>query len=175
MDRHLTLLLLAATLAACCPAPDSTADRQPAAQLTAIPSVPAASPTAATGAPAVHPGVDAYRRGDYAAARPLLESEAAAGDAEAQYLLGELHFRGHGTPRNYAQARHWLEQAAAQEHPAAQHRLAEIHAYGYGVPRDTVAANRWEERARANGWGAPTAPPAATDAPTPPGAPPAAQ
>ncbi|MCH8098520.1 MAG: sel1 repeat family protein [Proteobacteria bacterium] len=60
----------------------------------------------------VDEGVVAYNRGDYATAlrewRPLAEQ----GDAEAQFNLGLMYYKGRGVPQDYAEAVKWYRLAA---------------------------------------------------------------
>ncbi|MBM3508219.1 MAG: SEL1-like repeat protein, partial [Alphaproteobacteria bacterium] len=59
-------------------------------------------------------GLEAYGRGDYAAAlkewRPLAEQ----GDAIAQALLGFMYAEGQGVPQDHAEAVKWYRRAAEQ-------------------------------------------------------------
>ena len=61
-----------------------------------------------------------------------LEKKAQAGDPEAQYWLGEIHFESLGVKQDLAAARKWLQQAAAQGNPKAQYRLASMLFTGQG-------------------------------------------
>ena len=61
-----------------------------------------------------------------------LQTQAAQGNAEAQYSLGVLYANGRGVPQDYVQARQWWEQAAAQGHREAPFNL------GCSTTRDTV-------------------------------------
>src|SRR6186713_3119556 len=75
----------------------------------------------ASGASAdVKAGVDAWQLGNYPAAiaqwRPLAE----AGDADAQYNLGQAYKLGRGVPLDLRTAQGWYEKAARQGHPQAQ-------------------------------------------------------
>ncbi len=62
-------------------------------------------------------GVAAYDRGDYATAirewRPLAEQ----GNADAQFFLGFMYYKGRGVPQDYAQAHMWYNLAASRFSP----------------------------------------------------------
>lgn len=74
----------------------------------------------------VKTGVDAWQRGDFAAAvaewRPLADQ----GDADAQYNLGQAYKLGRGVPQDIAIAESWYEKAAQQGHPQAAANLGLI-------------------------------------------------
>lgn len=72
-----------------------------------------------------------------------LETQAAAGNAEAQNNLGALYAEGKGVTKDYVQARQWYEKAAAQGHALAQNNLAELYFAGLGVQQDYVRAYMW--------------------------------
>jgi uncharacterized protein len=67
----------------------------------------------------VQTGIGAWQQGDYpravAAWRPLAE----AGNADAQFNLGQAYRLGRGVPQDVAQAEHWFELAARQRHEQA--------------------------------------------------------
>ncbi len=95
----------------------------------------------------------ALDHGDYAAALPLLISEAEEGRVDARYALGVLYEKGRGVDINYEQAYHWYRLAAEDGHGAAQYALARLYAYGQGVPQDTAQASIWSQRAIDGGYG----------------------
>ncbi|HEX8513052.1 MAG TPA: SPOR domain-containing protein [Allosphingosinicella sp.] len=68
----------------------------------------------------VKAGIDRWTRGDYAGAvaqwRPLAE----AGNADAQFNLGQAYKLGRGVPANAATAQSWYQKAARQGHEQAQ-------------------------------------------------------
>lgn len=72
----------------------------------------------------VKAGVAAWGRKDYAAAVAEWRGPAAAGDADAQYNLGQAYRRGLGVAADPAQAESWYRKAAAQGHVQAQASLA---------------------------------------------------
>src|SRR5215207_2393692 len=74
-------------------------------------------------AQSVKAGIDAWQRGDHAAAvaiwRPLAEN----GDADASFNLAQAYRLGRGVPINLAAAQTWLERAARKDHLDAQSTL----------------------------------------------------
>ncbi len=96
-------------------------------------------------------GLDAYNRGDYETAFKEWHPLAEQGNAQAQYYLGVLYFKGEGVPQDYAQARKWWRKAAAQGHAIAQFNLGLLYNFGLGVPQDYVQAHMWDNLAAAQG------------------------
>ncbi|WP_019515050.1 SPOR domain-containing protein [Sphingomonas sp. Mn802worker] len=85
----------------------------------------AAAMMAATPALAdVKSGVEAWSRGDYPAAVAQWRAPAAAGDADAQFNLGQAYKLGRGVPADQAQATELYRKAAAQGHPQATDNYA---------------------------------------------------
>lgn len=82
---------------------------------------------------------------------PLEEcrEKAAAGDAEAQYQLGQRYEEGRGISKNGIRAVIQYKKAAEQKHPKACARLSALYARGEFVKRDAVLAEKY--RAWANG------------------------
>jgi TPR repeat protein len=68
---------------------------------------------------------------------------AVAGDAQAQYEMGERFFQGLGVTKEYAPAAAWFELAAKQGHPQAQRNLALMLFLGRGVAIDLAEAYKW--------------------------------
>lgn len=77
------------------------------------------------------------------------ETRAAAGDIEAQLVLGRWHLGGAGRGRDYPQAAQWLSQAAASGNAEAQYLMGTLCEVGGGVPRSPSNAVMWFERAAA--------------------------
>lgn len=96
----------------------------------------------------VDDGMIAFRRGDYAGAiqewRPLAE----AGDEQAQYYLGFVHYKGIGVSRDLSEAEKWFRMAAEQGHAFAQLSLGAIRGEAQGAPLD-FQAYVWFTRAAA--------------------------
>jgi uncharacterized protein len=85
-------------------------------------------------------GVAAYERGDYATAikewRPLAEQ----GDADAQFLVGNMYDNGEGVPEDDTEAVNWYRKAAEQGNAWAQFYLGFMYSNGQGVPQDYAEA-----------------------------------
>jgi TPR repeat protein len=96
-------------------------------------------------------GMDAYNRGDFAAALREWQPLAEQGDARAQFSFGLLYENGDGVPRDYAKARQWYEKAAAQGDAKAQLYLGMQYSFGQGGPVDLVQAYMWYSLAAGNG------------------------
>jgi hypothetical protein len=98
----------------------------------------------------LEPVKSAIRLKDFTAASATLQRLAAAGNSEAQYLLGAFYLNGlAGAPDRMA-ARSWLEKAAAQGHARAAFSLASL--CSDAEPPDRECATRWLSRARALGF-----------------------
>jgi len=104
-------------------------------------------PGADAGPDAVKRGEDAWRAGDRAAAVEAWRAPAAAGNADAQYLLGRAYESGRGVPRNPEEAIRFYRLAAAQGHPAANRMLGLIY-FENGRPAEAMV---YYERAAAGG------------------------
>jgi TPR repeat protein len=86
-------------------------------------------------------GAAAYKRGDYLTAMRFLRPLAHQGNADAQFLLGEIYYRGRGVEQDYTTAVTWYRKAADQGHPGAQWSLGTMYQNGLGdVPRAFAAA-----------------------------------
>jgi cell division septation protein DedD len=68
----------------------------------------------------VKTGVDAWQRGDYKKALGEWRGPAAAGDADAQFNMGQAYKLGRGVPVDLAIAEDWYRKAALQGHPQAE-------------------------------------------------------
>lgn len=67
----------------------------------------------------VKAGVDAWARGDYRQAIEQWRDPAAAGDADAQFNLGQAYKLGRGVNVDLKVAEEWYRKAAVQGHPQA--------------------------------------------------------
>jgi len=98
-------------------------------------------------------GLDAYRRGDYAAAlqewRPLAER----GLPSAQYRLGTMYAYGIFVVKDYKVARAWYEEAARQGEAPAAYELGLMYEIGRGVVEDRHRAAYWYQQGALRGHG----------------------
>lgn len=96
-------------------------------------------------------GEAAFKAGNYADAYLQLLPAARAGDARAQFMLGELSDNGLGPiALDPHEAVRWYRMAAAQDHGEAQFALARHYALGRGVKLDKDEAVKWLTRAADN-------------------------
>ena len=80
-------------------------------------------------------------------------TKAIAGDAEAQYQLGECYYSGEDVQKDYAEAVKWYLKAAAQGHTEAEYSLGFCYYNGYGVEENNDEAFRWFKIAADKGHG----------------------
>ncbi len=71
----------------------------------------------------VKAGVDAWQQGDYAKSITEWRPMAAAGDADAQFNLGQAYKLGRGVPMDMPIAIEWFRKAAAQGHQRASDNM----------------------------------------------------
>jgi len=86
-------------------------------------------------------GREYMQAGEYEKAIQELQPLADQGSPTAEYLLGEIFFRGHGGDSQ--QALKWMTASAEQGYAQAQARLGIIYAKGDGVPINNIEAYRW--------------------------------
>ncbi|WP_242416427.1 SPOR domain-containing protein [Sphingomonas panni] len=95
----------------------------------------------------VKAGVDAWARGDWATAVREWQQPAAAGDADAQFNLGQAYKLGRGVKMDMAQAERWYALAAQQGHAQAEDNYGLI-LFQNGKRADAV---KWLERSSQRG------------------------
>ena len=78
---------------------------------------------------------------------PALLAKANAGDAEAQYQLGNAYNYGDKVRRDYAQALIWYRKSAEQGNPDSEFQLGGLYHFGHGVPKDDVQTFAWTKKA----------------------------
>jgi cell division protein FtsN len=100
----------------------------------------------------VKAGVDAWSRGDYRKAVEEWRGPAVAGDADAQFNLGQAYKLGRGVPVDLGMAEQWYGKAAAQGHPQAEENyglaLFQNNKRGQAIPWLQKASQRGEPRAQ---------------------------
>jgi hypothetical protein len=101
----------------------------------------------AAAAPAGIDPFDAYRRGEFVAARAAWSAQAADGDASARFMLGYLAEAGLGAPWSARTAAGWYRAAAEAGHAEAMYRLGRLYEVGLGVAPDGLEARRWYREA----------------------------
>jgi TPR repeat protein len=80
-----------------------------------------------------------------------MEKLAESGNANAQFMLGSVLYRGTGFSRSVNEAAKWIRKAADQENVEACFLLGVCYCDGSGVLQDYVKAISWWEKAAANG------------------------
>ena len=121
------------------PAP-APATAQPAGRATLTPAAPL---TPAPAKPVETAPVEPVRL-------TLMEA-AAAGDAAAQYEVGQRYATGDGVTQDMTQAAEWFERAAGQGLAIAQYRLATQYEKGRGVAQDDAKARALYTQAAESG------------------------
>ncbi len=123
--------------------------------LTAAIALPLAAAAAALAVPAfadVKDGVDAWQAGDYQKAVAEWRPLAVAGDADAQFNLGQAYKLGRGVPADLGQAESWYRRAAKQGHLQAEDNLGLIlftaNKREEAMPYIKASADRGEPRAQ---------------------------
>lgn len=77
--------------------------------------------------------------------------KAEAGDVDAQYNLGIIHYHGEGVPRNFEEALIWFHRAAEQNDADAQYTLGFMYGRGEGVTKSHDLSVSWFGRAAEQG------------------------
>ena len=77
-----------------------------------------------------------------------IKSKAKAGDAKAQWSLGQIYesgrfLYGKGGKKDLKEAVKWFRMAAEQNDPQAQAKLGFMHIVGRGVKKDGNEATKW--------------------------------
>lgn len=100
----------------------------------------------------VKAGVDAWGRGDYKTAISEWRGPSAAGDADAQFNMGQAYKLGRGVPADLAQAERYYKMAADQGHLQASDNygliLFQKKRQQEALPYLQASANRGEPRAQ---------------------------
>ena len=100
----------------------------------------------------VRAGVEAWQAGDYARALREWRPAAVAGDADAQFNLGQAYKLGRGVNADLPQAADWFRRAAAQGHLQAEDNLGlvlyELNRKAESLPFLERSAARGEPRAQ---------------------------
>ena len=96
-------------------------------------------------------GLDAYNAGDYTTAFAKFAPLAHAGNAQAQFTLGTMYYKGNGVPQNDVKSAKWHHRAAEAGHASAQFTLGTMYATGKGVKQDNRISYMWLDLATGQG------------------------
>jgi len=66
--------------------------------------------------------------------------QAAQGDVEAQYAVGDMYYKGRGTYVDREKAYTWFRRSAAQGHRKAEFKLGYMYLKGFGVGQNSTRA-----------------------------------
>lgn len=86
----------------------------------------ATSPELKNAGPDFDTAKQAYLKGDYQRALPLLKNEAKRGTPRAQYTLGYMYYNGLGVKQDESVAVEWIRQAANNGDPLAVEALSRM-------------------------------------------------
>ncbi|MEO5348244.1 MAG: sel1 repeat family protein [Magnetococcus sp. YQC-3] len=78
-------------------------------------------------------------------------TDAANGNADAQFNLGWMYYNGKGVKQSYQEAGKWLRKAADQGDVSAQYVLGWMCEQGRGLPQDYREAAKWFRKAAEQG------------------------
>ncbi|CAN5689987.1 hypothetical protein BH23DEI1_BH23DEI1_18980 [soil metagenome] len=88
-------------------------------------------------------GLRSFREAEFSAAEQVWSRLAAAGDPDAQFMLGYMRETGLGRPWSARAAAQWYLNAAEAGHQEAQWRLGTLYDRGLGVAWSPAEAHRW--------------------------------
>lgn len=90
---------------------------------------------------------DSFTKGQFPQAIENLIPTANAGNAEAEFLLGNIYTLGLGVPKDVTRGFEFYHPAASKGHPSAQLRLSRAYATGAGTQPDRLRAYVWSRLA----------------------------
>jgi len=102
--------------------------------------------------PVYRAGLANFYRHDYNMAQNYWRQAAKAGNASAQYRLGQLYQQGLGVSVSYVTARYWFKKAAYKGHWLAQNDLGSLYQNGQGGVRSVHLALHWYKKSAAQGY-----------------------
>jgi hypothetical protein len=106
----------------------------------------------------------AYERQEYRQALPIFDRLATTGDAEAQYMLGQMHEAGQGTLQDFVEAHKWYNLAAARghRHAATARDAVAARMTAQQISEAQQSARAWQPRATPSRLAPDPSPPAET-------------
>ena len=93
-------------------------------------------PPILAGAVEVEAGIDAIKRKDYEAAYKILRPEAEAGNARAQFAIGQMYVQGYFVAKSDETGIKWYRRAAAQGFQPAFYLIGNHYLFGFGIQQD---------------------------------------
>lgn len=105
-----------------------------------------------------------YERQEYHQALPMFDRLATTGDADAQYMLGQMHEAGQGTLQDFVEAHKWYNLAAARghRHAAAARDAVAARMTAQQISEAQQIARAWQPRATPSGIAPEPSPPVET-------------
>ena len=100
-------------------------------------------------AASIEPAFAADEAPDYIEEMRKWQPKAEAGDAEAQFQLGQMYALGHGFKQNFKTAAEWYAKSAEQGNAKARTALGMCYKSGIGVAKNEDTAREWFEKAAA--------------------------
>ena len=88
-------------------------------------------------------GIADYKKTDFANVIDKWILLAENGNAEAQYFLGLIYYKGKGVSQDYKVALKWYTLAAEQSNAVAQYNLGIMYSFGLGVVPNYKKALKW--------------------------------
>ncbi|MES1991619.1 MAG: peptidoglycan-binding protein [Pseudomonadota bacterium] len=133
------------------PAAMPVARPKPSKQTNNVTDGPAITPGPMANAAPTKPVASAPATATVPASERDLRSAAIAGNAAAQYEVGQRYANGENVPQDLAQSAYWYGLAADQGLAISQYRLAALYEKGRGVAQDNVKARELYEKAANKG------------------------
>jgi TPR repeat protein len=96
-------------------------------------------------------GLVAYNNEDYQSAKKWLQQAADLNQEQAQRLMGDMYYFGHGVAQNDKLALSWYTKAANNKDIKAQNYLGKMYQQGSAVSQSYQKANEWYARAAKQG------------------------
>ena len=82
-----------------------------------------------------------------------LKALAEKGDAEAQFILGDMYYKAEGVEKDLKEAAKWYRKSAEQGNAKAQWSLGRMYRFGLRVEKDLKEAEKWWRKAAEQGFG----------------------
>ena len=81
-----------------------------------------------------------------------LKALAEKGDAEAQFILGDMYYKAEGVEKDLKEAAQWYRKSAEQGNAKAQWSLGRMYRFGLRVEKDLKEAEKWWRKAAEQGF-----------------------